>query len=90
MFKKKATLAIAMASLIVLIAPFAIQLAAQVWTCADLPSACWQTTTRGCAGDVMYFNDSCHMYCQTGITVTPAVHCHRTVIVIKEPADAVD
>jgi hypothetical protein len=74
MFKKKATLAILMATLFVMAAPLAVQMIAGTWTCADLPSNCWNTTTRGCSGDVMCFSN-CHMYCQTSDTISAGINC---------------
>jgi hypothetical protein len=83
MFKKKATFAIVMATLIVLVAPLAVQMIAGTWTCANLPSNCWNTTTLGCSGDVMYYS-SCRLYCRTGATTTPARVCLYPVV-DKEP-----
>ena len=85
MFKKKATLAVVMATLIVLIVPLVVE----AWTCADLPSACWNTTSRGCEGDVMWYS-GCHMYCKTGVTTTPAIHCHLDYSTPVKNISAVD
>jgi len=80
MFKKKATLAIVMATLIVLVAPLAVDLSADIWTCADAPSYCNNTLARGCSGDVMYFS-GCRLYCKTGSTTTPATSCYYHVVI---------
>jgi hypothetical protein len=74
MFKKKATLAILMATLFVMAAPLAVQMIAGTWTCADLPSNCWNTTALGCSGDVMYYS-GCHMNCRTGSTISATLYC---------------
>jgi hypothetical protein len=80
MFKKKATLAILMATLFVMVAPLAVELIADTWTCVDMPANCWNITSRGCSGDVMYYS-GCHMYCKSGTTVTPAVNCYYPVVI---------
>jgi hypothetical protein len=78
MFKKKATLVILMAAMIISASPLAVQLTADIWTCADLSHLCWRTTSMGCAGDVMYYS-GCRLYCQTGSTTSPVVSCYDSI-----------